>query len=86
MACFLLFTFPPLPPLPERSVPLFFRRMALSTDSLAPLLYFRRDDDFFFVGMQFLRVLRGKRSSEGCVTIKFGTPVTCVFPGDIHFC
>jgi hypothetical protein len=57
MACFLLFTLPPLPPLPERSVPLFFRRMAVSTDLLAPLLYFRRDEDFFFVGMQFLRCL-----------------------------
>jgi uncharacterized membrane protein len=60
MACFLLFTLPPLPPLPERNVPLFFRRMALSTDLLAPLLYFRRDEDFFFVGMQFLRCLEEK--------------------------
>ena len=57
MACFLLFTLPPLPPLPERSVPLFFRRMAVSTDLLAALPYFRRDEDFFFVGMQFLQVL-----------------------------
>jgi hypothetical protein len=55
MACFRLFTFPPLPDLPERSVPLFFRRIALATDLLAPLLYFRRDEDFFFVGMQLLR-------------------------------
>jgi len=46
--------------LPERNVPLFFRRMALSTDLLAPLLYFRRDEDFFFVGMQFLRCLEEK--------------------------
>jgi|tagenome__1003787_1003787.scaffolds.fasta_scaffold20638866_2 hypothetical protein len=75
MACFLLFTLPPLPPLPERSVPLFFRRMAVSTDLLAPLLYFRRDEDFFFVGMQFLQVLRGKGSSEGCVNVRFCNPV-----------
>ena len=80
MACFLLFTLPPLPPLPERNVPLFLRRMALSTDLLAPLLYFRRDEDFFFVGMQFLRVLRGKGSSEGCVNVTSCNPVTCVFP------
>jgi len=60
MACFLLFTLPPLPPLPERNVPLFFRCMAVSTDLLAPLLYFRRDEDFFFVGMHFLRCLEEK--------------------------
>ena len=79
MACFLLFTLPPLPPLPERSVPPFFRRMALSTDLRASLLYFRRDEDFFFVGMHF-PVLRGKRSSEGCVNVTSCNPVTCVFP------
>ena len=31
MACFRLVTLPPFPPLPERSVPFFLRRMALST-------------------------------------------------------
>src|SRR5207253_2522181 len=31
IACSRLFTLPPLPPLPERSVPRFFRRMALAT-------------------------------------------------------
>src|SRR5690349_20077336 len=31
MACLRLFTFPPLPPLPERSVPFFLRRIALAT-------------------------------------------------------
>jgi hypothetical protein len=55
MACFRLFTLPPLPDLPERKVPLFFRRTALATDLLAPLLYLRRDEDFFFVGMKLLR-------------------------------
>ena len=38
MACLRLFTFPPLPRLPERSVPLFLRRIALATVLLAPLL------------------------------------------------
>jgi hypothetical protein len=36
IACLRLFTLPPLPPLPERSVPLFFRRIALATLLLAP--------------------------------------------------
>ena len=31
IACFRLFTFPPLPPGPERSVPFFRRRIALAT-------------------------------------------------------
>ena len=38
IACLRLFTFPPLPPFPERSVPLFLRRTALATVLLAPLL------------------------------------------------
>src|ERR1700757_1127364 len=46
MACLRLFTRPPLPPLPERRVPLFLLRMALATVLLAPLLYLRRDADF----------------------------------------
>jgi hypothetical protein len=50
IACLRLLTFPPLPPLPERSVPLFFRRMALPTVLLAALLY-RRLLDFFFAGI-----------------------------------
>jgi hypothetical protein len=41
IACFLLVTFPPLPPLPDFSVPRFFLRIALSTDLLAALPYFR---------------------------------------------
>jgi hypothetical protein len=51
MACFRLFTFPPRPPLPLRSVPLFRRRIALSTRLLAALPYLRlldlRVDRFF---------------------------------------
>jgi len=56
IACLRLFTLPPLPPLPERKVPLFFRRIALATLLPAPLLYFRPDDflrpdDFFVRGI-----------------------------------
>jgi hypothetical protein len=40
MACFLLFTVPPLPPFPDFSVPFFFRRIALSTPLLAAFPYF----------------------------------------------
>ena len=45
MACLRLFTRPPLPALPERSVPLFLLRIALATVLLAPLLYLRREPD-----------------------------------------
>jgi hypothetical protein len=41
IACFRLVTFPPFPPLPERSVPRFSRRMALATDLAAALPYLR---------------------------------------------
>ena len=50
MACLRLFTFPPLPPLPDLSVPLFLRRIALATVLLAPLPYLRLLD-FFFAGI-----------------------------------
>src|SRR6266852_9639319 len=46
IACSRLFTLPPLPPLPERSVPLFFRRMALATVLPAALPYLRPPDFF----------------------------------------
>jgi len=39
MACFLLFTTPPLPPFPDRSVPCFLRRIALLTVLPAALPY-----------------------------------------------
>lgn len=39
IACFLLFTRPPLPLFPERSVPFFLRCIALLTDLLAALPY-----------------------------------------------
>src|SRR5947207_5670350 len=44
MACFRFLTLPPLPPLPERSVPRFLRRIALSTVVPAALPYLRRPD------------------------------------------
>src|SRR5580700_58744 len=40
IACFRLFTTPPLPPLPERSVPLFLRCITLLTLLLAAFPYF----------------------------------------------
>ena len=39
IACFRLFTRPPLPALPERNVPCFFRRIALLTDFPAAFPY-----------------------------------------------
>jgi len=41
IACLRLFTLPPWPDFPRLSVPFFRRRIALSTDRPAPLLYFR---------------------------------------------
>src|SRR5580692_8342011 len=46
IACSRLLTTPPLPPWPERSVPFFSRRTALSTDLPAAFPYFGLD--FFF--------------------------------------
>jgi hypothetical protein len=48
IACLRLLTLPPLPPFPERSVPLFLRRMALSTLLLAALPYLRPLDFALF--------------------------------------
>jgi len=39
MACFLLFTGPPLPRLPDRNVPCFLRRIALLTNLAADFPY-----------------------------------------------
>ena len=39
MACFLLLTVPPLPPLPDFNVPRFLRRIALPTVLLAAFPY-----------------------------------------------
>lgn len=59
IACLRLFTFPPLPPLPDFRVPRFLRRMALATVLLAPLLYLLLLD-FFLAGMFSLLLLRGR--------------------------
>ena len=55
MACLRLFTLPPRPPLPDRSVPCFLRRIALATRFPAAFPYLRRLDDFL-VGIFFLQV------------------------------
>jgi hypothetical protein len=49
MACLRLFTLPPLPPFPLRSVPRFLLRIALATSLLALGLYLRLPD--FFAAM-----------------------------------
>jgi len=46
MACLRLLTFPPLPPLPDLSVPFFFLRIALATVLPAALPYLRLPDVF----------------------------------------
>jgi hypothetical protein len=74
MACLRLFTFPPLPPLPERSVPFFLRRIALATVFPADLLYllpldFFRELDFFFAAMHSLPLFRGKDCAMGCANL-----------------
>ena len=54
IACFRLFTVPPLPPGPLLSVPFFRRRIALPTLLLAARPYFRLPDlppDFFLVAI-----------------------------------
>src|SRR5262249_2020836 len=53
MACLRLFTFPPLPPFPERRVPLFLRRMALSTLLPAAFPYSRDLPELFFLPGMF---------------------------------
>lgn len=47
IACLRLLTLPPLPRLPERSVPRFLSRIARSTLLLAALPYLRPPDFFF---------------------------------------
>jgi hypothetical protein len=46
IACLRLVTFPPLPPLPDLSVPFLRRRIALSTRFEAALPYLLRPEDF----------------------------------------
>src|SRR5262245_63676702 len=61
MACFRLFTLPPFPALPRRSVPRLRRRMARSTSLLAPRPYFRRLD---FRRLDFLALVAIALSSR----------------------
>lgn len=63
IACLRLFTFPPFPPLPDRRVPFFLRRIALATVLLAFLLY-RRLLDFFFAGMVSSSLLESMLAHE----------------------
>jgi len=65
IACLRLFTLPPLPPLPERRVPRFLRRMALLTVLLAPLPYLRLRELPFFVAI-VSPPLRGRTFLAGC--------------------
>jgi hypothetical protein len=63
IACFRLVTLPPLPPLPERSVPRFSRRMALATDLPAASPYLRslellRELELFFGAISVLLALQ----------------------------
>jgi hypothetical protein len=51
IACFRLFTVPPLPLGPDLRVPLFFRRMALSTAFPDAALYFFFPELFFLATM-----------------------------------
>ena len=63
MACLRLFTFPPLPPLPDFNVPRFSLCIALLTLLLAAFPYFRPLDflrlDFFLAAMLISCVLEG---------------------------
>jgi hypothetical protein len=57
IACLRLFTVPPLPPLPDLSVPCFFLRIALATVLPAALPYLRELDffpDCFVAAMGFV--------------------------------
>ena len=64
MACLRLFTRPPLPALPERSVPLFLLRIALATVLLASLLYLRREPDLLAAmgNLLQIRIVLGMKS------------------------
>src|SRR3984893_13096443 len=71
IACFRLLTLPPLPPLPERSVPLFFRRIALATLLPAALPFWRRSQRLrelvpFVAAMCFLLLLRAGAFPGAC--------------------
>src|ERR1700686_994066 len=56
IACFRLFTVPPLPPRPDFSVPRFLRRIALATVFPAAFPYFRRPEDLRCAMMSLLEI------------------------------
>lgn len=64
IACLRLFTFPPLPPGPDRRVPRFFLRIALAT--LFPAAFPYRRLDFFLAGMCVSHCLEVRAGAEGC--------------------
>ena len=73
IACFRLVTLPPLPPLPERSVPRFSRRMALATDLPTALPYLRplellRELELFFGAIWFLLALQRVTKKYGLMS------------------
>jgi hypothetical protein len=73
MACLRLFTVPPLPPLPDLSVPRFSLRMALATDLPAALPYFLPPDflrePFFAAIIVLLAQLVEAFQKKGCSTV-----------------
>src|ERR1700722_7826136 len=71
IACLRLFTVPPLPPFPERRVPFFSRRTALSTDFPAAFPYLRLLN--FLCAPAFFRVAI-LSSPEVCLGPAIGCP------------
>ena len=77
MACFRLLTFPPLPPGPDLRVPLFRRRMALSTrfEAASPYrleaAFFRREDDRDDEDLRLEALLRLARFRELFLRVDF---------------
>jgi hypothetical protein len=65
MACLRLVTLPPFPPLPLRSVPRFFLRIALATSLLALGLYLRLPD-FLAAILDPPSKISSRLSPEGC--------------------
>jgi len=77
MACFLLFTAPPLPPFPERSLPLFSRSIALFTLLLAAFPYFAKS----LFPSTFVCASCGNRRFRRRHTIRALPPPSCLGRG-----
>lgn len=82
MACLRLFTIPPLPPLPERRVPRFLRRMALATVWLAPRLYLRPLDFLRALALRFPGMLFFSHYLEAEDSQQVVRPEACVLFGN----